>query len=56
MCVHQAEPAFDTLVSPLPQCCSADEPALYAPITAGRYLLDRYAATYGARLANANER
>lgn len=40
------EPSFDALVEVLPQCCSADNSARYAPITAGQHLLNKYAQTH----------
>ena len=47
-----AEPNFNCVVEPLPQCCSAKRPARYDAITAGEYLLMRYGethATYGGK-------
>jgi|LakMenEpi03Aug12_release.lakeMendotaPanAssembly.Ray.scaffolds.fasta_scaffold5135107_1 hypothetical protein len=41
-----AEPNFNCVVECLPQCCSAERPALYAPICAGAYLLSRYGDTH----------
>ena len=43
-----AEPNFNCVVEPLPQCCSAERPARYGAITAGEYLLSRYADTHAA--------
>eukprot|EP00877_Chromochloris_zofingiensis_P004722 jgi/Chrzof1/14250/Cz08g31020.t1 len=40
------EPNFDAVVECLPQCCSDKCPAQYPPITAGQYLLDKYAVTH----------
>ena len=40
------EPNFDARVECLPCCVSAERPAGYAPTTAGRHLLDKYAATH----------
>ena len=39
-------PNFDTKISCLKTCQSAENPPLYAPITAGEYLLSRLQATY----------
>ena len=39
------EPNFDCVVECLPSCCDALHPPLYPPVKAGRYLMDRYAAT-----------
>lgn len=33
---------FDAMVECLPSCCGPDNPAKYAPITSGEYLLGRY--------------
>ena len=43
-----AEPNFNCVVEPLPQCCSAERPARYSAITAGEYLLSRYGETHAA--------
>lgn len=42
------EPAFDCRVHCLPTCCGEGNPARYAPVTAGEYLLGRYAQTHDA--------
>lgn len=40
------EPAFDTVVECLPQCCGPDRPPKFPPTTAGQHLLDKYAQTH----------
>jgi isopenicillin N synthase-like dioxygenase len=40
---------YDTRISPLPACVSADRPAKYAPVIAGDYILQRLNETYGSR-------
>ncbi len=40
------EPNFDTKITALPGCHSAENPAKYAATTAGEYLLSRFSATY----------
>ncbi len=42
------EPNFHCRVACLPTCCSPQNPAKYAPVEAGEYLLSRYAATHEA--------
>lgn len=39
------EPAYDTVVEVLPQCCGDGEPARFPPISVGQYLRDKYAQT-----------
>lgn len=43
------EPNFDTSISALEGCYDTDSPAKYPEITAGDYLLSRFAATYEYR-------
>ncbi len=43
------EPNFDTRISALEGCYDADNPARYPEISAGDYLLSRFAATYEYR-------
>jgi isopenicillin N synthase-like dioxygenase len=40
---------YDTEISPLPGCVSAERPAKYPPVIAGDYILQRLNETYGAR-------
>eukprot|EP00271_Cylindrocystis_brebissonii_P017727 TRINITY_DN4722_c0_g1_i1.p1 TRINITY_DN4722_c0_g1~~TRINITY_DN4722_c0_g1_i1.p1 ORF type:complete len:331 (+),score=62.03 TRINITY_DN4722_c0_g1_i1:415-1407(+) len=40
------EPDFDCVVECLPSCCSPDNPPKYEPITAGDYLIGKYAETH----------
>lgn len=40
------EPTFTTVVEPLPQCCTPNNPPKYLVTTSGQHLLDRYAATH----------
>ncbi|KIZ06914.1 hypothetical protein MNEG_1040 [Monoraphidium neglectum] len=40
------EPNFNAVVEALPCCVTADRPAAYPPTTAGRHLLEKYAATH----------
>ena len=42
------EPNFYAVVAALPQCVSAGQPQRFPPITAGAYLLGRYAETHAA--------
>ena len=42
------EPNFDCIVQALPCCCSDDNPPRFPAITAGAYLLGRYAETHAA--------
>ena len=39
-------PNFDTQVTCLPTCCSAENPAKYKPTTSGQHLLNKYALTH----------
>jgi isopenicillin N synthase-like dioxygenase len=39
---------YDTEISPLPGCVSAERPAKYAPVIAGDYILQRLNETYGS--------
>ena len=39
-------PDYGATIAPLPSCISAERPAAYPPILAGRYLEERFAATY----------
>eukprot|EP01063_Lacrimia_lanifica_P041047 TRINITY_DN9478_c1_g1_i1.p1 TRINITY_DN9478_c1_g1~~TRINITY_DN9478_c1_g1_i1.p1 ORF type:complete len:325 (+),score=118.39 TRINITY_DN9478_c1_g1_i1:43-1017(+) len=41
------DPAFPTVVAPLPQFCTAAQPAKYPPITSGEYLIAKYDETHG---------
>lgn len=43
------DPNFDVEVACLPGCRAPDEPERYPPTTAGRYLLERFAATFAYR-------
>lgn len=36
-------PNYDTMIAPLPTCLSAERPALYEPVQAGKYVFDRLA-------------
>jgi len=38
---------YDTVISPLPSCVSADRPSKYPPVIAGDYVLQRLNETYG---------
>ena len=40
---------YDTKISPLPGCVSAERPAKYPPVIAGDYILQRLNETYGSR-------
>jgi isopenicillin N synthase-like dioxygenase len=40
------EPQFHTMVECLPTCRNTDEPPKHAPISAGQYLLDKYAQVH----------
>jgi isopenicillin N synthase-like dioxygenase len=40
------DPDFNADISCLPSCCSADNPARYAPTCGGQYLLDRIAEAF----------
>ena len=42
------EPNASCVVSCLPSCCGPDRPLRYAAVTAGEYLLGRYAQTHEA--------
>jgi hypothetical protein len=42
----RAQPNFNAVVECLPCCVSEARPAAYPPTTAGRHLLDKYAATH----------
>ena len=38
---------YDTTISPLPGCVSAERPGRYPPVIAGDYVLQRLNETYG---------
>ncbi|WP_051385656.1 isopenicillin N synthase family dioxygenase [Actinokineospora inagensis] len=40
------EPRFDAVVTPLPQCCDADNPPRYEPCEFGPYVVDLFAKAY----------
>ena len=43
---HNPNP--DALIECLPNCCDADHPAQYAPITAGAFIAEKAAKAYGS--------
>jgi isopenicillin N synthase-like dioxygenase len=43
------EPRYDTVVVPLPVCCSEDDPPRYEPFLFGEYLTGRFSKAYKAK-------
>jgi len=44
------EPNFDTIVTPLEDCCDRENPPRYEPFHFGNYLVDKYSSSYAENM------